>query len=163
MAKSTVKKPKARPVVKKAKKQPPKPKVTKAEWATKEEISQLATKQTVSKLATKAEIALLVSKGELAALPSREDWNRIDQKIESLEYRLDTIDKKIELLASQVQEGSSSSSIDRINGELMQIREIVSNLELKSAETKAFEHSLVQHEERLNDLDVKIKNLEGTG
>jgi len=145
MAKSTVKKPKARPAVKKAKKQPPKPKVAKAAWA------------------TKAEIAKLVSKDELSALPSREDLNRVDQKIESLEYRLDTIDKKIELLANQVQEGIPSSSIDKINGELMQIREIVSNLELKSAETKAFEHSLVQHEDRLNDLDVKIRNLEGTG
>jgi hypothetical protein len=154
MAKSTIKKQKARPAVKKAKKQPPKPKVAKPEWATK---------QTVAKLATKQEVALLASKAELAALPSKEDWSRLDQKIESLEYRLDTIDKKIELLANQAQEGSASSSIDRINGELMQIREIVSNLELKSAETKAFEHSLVQHEERLNDLDVKIRNLEGTG
>ena len=164
MAKSTVKKPKTRPAVKKAKKQPPKPKpAAKAAWATKEEIGLLAEKKALARLATKDEVALLASKADLAALPSREDWNRLDQKVESLEYRLDTIDKKIELLANQVQDGSSSSGLDRINSELMQIREVVSNLELKSAEAKAFEHSLVQFEERLSDLDVKIRNMEGTG
>ena len=148
--------------MKKAKKQPPKPKVAKPEWATKEEIGQLATKKAVAKLATKEEIALFASKEELYALPTREDWRQLDQKIDSLESRFNTLDKKIELLANQVQEGDSSSSFDRINTELMQMREVVSNLELKSEETKAFEHSLLQHENRLNDLDTKIRNLEGT-
>jgi hypothetical protein len=163
MAKSAVKKQKARPNVKKAKKQPPKPKVAKPEWATKEEIAQLVSKKAVAKLATREEIALLASKEDIAALPSREAWLQLDQKIGSLETRLETIDKKIELLANQVQEGDSSSGFNRINTELMQIREVVSNLELKTEETKAFEHSLLLHENRLNDLDTKIRNLEGTG
>jgi hypothetical protein len=46
---------------------------------------------------------------------------------------------------------------------MMQMREVVSNLELRSAEAKSFEHSIGQIEERLGDLDVKIRNLEGTG
>ena len=163
MAKSAAKKQTARPNVKKAKKQPPKPKVVKPEWATKEEIALLASKKALVKLATKEEIALLASKEEIAALSTREDWLQVDQKIDSLENRLDTIDKKLELLANQFQEGGSSSGIDRINTELMQIREVVSNLELKAEETKAFELSLLQHENRLNDLDTKIRNLEGTG
>jgi len=163
MAKSTVKKTKARPAVKKAKKQPPKPKKAKSAPPARAGNGQAALKKALANFATREEIANLASRAELAGFPSREDWNRLDQKVESLEYRLDTMDKKIELLANQVQEGSSASGIDRINGELMQIREVVSNLELKSAEAKAFEHSLVQHEERLNDLDVKIRNMEGTG
>jgi hypothetical protein len=163
MAKSTAKKQTTRPSVKKAKKQPPKPKVAKPAWATKEEIALLASKKAIAKLASREEIALLASKDEIAALPSREDWLQMDRKIDSLESRLDTIDKKIELLANQVQDGGSSSGLNRFNTELMQIREVVSNLELKTEETKAFENSLVQHENRLNDLDVKIRNLEGTG
>jgi uncharacterized coiled-coil protein SlyX len=173
MAKSVVKKQTARPKSKKTKKQPLKPRAVKPEWATKEDIAQLATKKSIGRLATKEEIAKLATKDEMALLASKlatkeevsklaskEEWNRLERRIADLEKKLDTADKKIELLVTQL--GSDPEKLTRINSELMQIRDVMAGLEIKSGEMRNFENSLFQHENRLNELETKIRNMEGT-
>ncbi len=159
MAKTVKKKPVVRPAARKIVKPAPKPKAPKQEWATKEDLRPLATKTMLAKLVTKDELAGLASKEEIANLPGKEDMLQLDDRIGDIEKNLSMLDKKIELLASQM--GDNPAALNRLQSEVTQIRETVSELEMKVAEKPTAGHEVLEIENRVNDHETRLRNLEG--
>ncbi len=159
MAKSVKKKPVKRPAVKKPKKAAPKPKAPKPEWATKDDLRSLATKTAIGKLAAREELAAFATKEEIAKLPSKSECQNLERRVAEIEKSLQTIDKKIELLATEL--GNNPAALNRMQGDIAQIRENISFLENKISEKPTVEHDILQLENRINEYEIRIRNLEG--
>ncbi|HEX9934105.1 MAG TPA: hypothetical protein VGB38_02820 [bacterium] len=160
MPKPVKKKPVARPQAKKSAKKPaPKPKAPKPEWASKDDLRLLASKAALGKLAAKSDLASLATKAEVAALPSKKQWMDLDARIAKLEKNSETLDKKIELLASQ--QGDSPAVLNRLNADVSQVRDALSRLEDKLEQKPTAENEIVNIETRLGDHETRLQNLEG--
>jgi len=162
MAKTVKKKPVARPKAKKPAKPAAKskaPKAPKPEWATKDDLRQLAAKSALAKLATKDELAGFATRQEIAKLPSQSKFQEIEQRLAKLEKSLETIDRKIELLASQ--QGDNPAALNRINSEIDKLRETVGAIESKQTDHPSSESEIALIENQLGDHETRIQNLEG--
>lgn len=165
--KKVVKRPAVKKMSKPASKPKPKPKpkpqskpiAPRPDWATKDDLRSLASKSALNRFATREELAGLVKKEELGQLPSKADWRQMDQRMDQLERNSQTNDKKIDLLATEI--GSNPEALNNIHADLAKIRESISFLENKLSETPDAEHELLRMETRLDDLDTRIRNLEG--
>jgi septal ring factor EnvC (AmiA/AmiB activator) len=160
MAKTVKKKPVvSRPKVKKPVKTAPKPKAPKQEWATKDDLRPLAAKSALARLATKDELAGFATRQEIAKLPSPSKWQDLDQRMAKLEKSIETLDKKIELLASQ--QGDHPAALNRIHAEIERMRESVAALESKASDRPSSEMEIIRIENQLGNHETRLQNLEG--
>jgi chromosome segregation ATPase len=159
MAKTVKKKPVARPKAKKPTKPASKPKAPKQEWATKDDLRPLAAKSALAKLATRDELAGFATQQEIAKLPSQSKWQDLDQRMAKVEKNIVTLDKKIELLASQ--QGDNPAALNRIHAEIDRLRETVATLESKPSERPSSEIEIIRIENQLGNHETRLQNLEG--
>lgn len=128
-----------------------------ARLASKEEIKKLATKEEIKKLATKEEIKKLATKKEIKKLATKREIKKLATKDE-----LQKTNRKIEILANQV--ALNRQDIVEIKDNVRTILEIVDGIAKKfedaRTERAALNHALRRHENRIDDHERRIANIE---
>lgn len=122
--------------------------------ATKEEINKLSTKEEISKLSTKEEISKLATKEELKELATKAELKKLDEKTDriigvvvQMQERMDTFETKADA------EKRMTTIITAIDGLAAKVDNI-------STEMAAVNHGLLRHEDRLEDHENRIHELE---